>query len=130
MDPPRDREWTRSATFERRGEEGNSPPPYAGRPLECFLGRVYQGHKRFSIEGTDMLVPMLDVSVDVAAAHGAKEVNIAMAHRGRINVLAHLLGKPYRANSASPKASMDSTTLRVRRETSNTTSAQRDDERF
>jgi 2-oxoglutarate dehydrogenase E1 component len=64
--------------------------------LERFIGRVYQGHKRFSIEGTDMLVPMLDVSVDVAAAHGAKEVTIAMAHRGRINVLAHLLGKPYR----------------------------------
>jgi 2-oxoglutarate dehydrogenase E1 component len=64
--------------------------------LERFIGRVYQGHKRFSIEGTDMLVPMLDVSVDVAAAHGAKEVSIAMAHRGRINVLAHLLGKPYR----------------------------------
>jgi len=64
--------------------------------LERFLGRVYQGHKRFSIEGTDMLVPMLDVSVDVAAAHGAREVSIAMAHRGRINVLAHLLGKPYR----------------------------------
>jgi 2-oxoglutarate dehydrogenase E1 component len=64
--------------------------------LERFLGRVYLGHKRFSIEGTDMLVPMLDVSVDVAAAHGAREVSIAMAHRGRINVLAHLLGKPYR----------------------------------
>jgi 2-oxoglutarate dehydrogenase E1 component len=64
--------------------------------LERFLGRVYQGHKRFSIEGTDMLVPMLDVSIDVAAAHGAQEVSIAMAHRGRINVLAHILGKAYR----------------------------------
>jgi len=64
--------------------------------LERFLGRVYQGYKRFSIEGNDSLVPMLDVAIDMAAAHGAKEVTMAMAHRGRINVLAHILGKPYK----------------------------------
>lgn len=64
--------------------------------LERFIGRAYQGYKRFSIEGTDTLVPMLDVAIDMSAAHGAQEVSIAMAHRGRINVLAHILGKPYR----------------------------------
>jgi 2-oxoglutarate dehydrogenase E1 component len=64
--------------------------------LERFLGRVYQGYKRFSIEGTDVLVPMLDVAIDMSAAAGAKEVSIAMAHRGRINVLAHILGKAYK----------------------------------
>src|SRR5689334_10791155 len=64
--------------------------------LERFIGRVYQGYKRFSIEGTDMLVPMLDVTIDMTAAAGAQEVSISMAHRGRINVLAHVLGKPYR----------------------------------
>jgi 2-oxoglutarate dehydrogenase E1 component len=64
--------------------------------LERFIGRVYQGYKRFSIEGTDVLVPMLDVAIDMAAGLGAVEVAIAMAHRGRINVLAHTLGKPYR----------------------------------
>ncbi|HYU53111.1 MAG TPA: 2-oxoglutarate dehydrogenase E1 component [Gemmatimonadaceae bacterium] len=63
--------------------------------LERFLGRAYQGYKRFSIEGIDILVPMLDVAIESAAAHGAREVNLAMAHRGRINVLAHSLGKPY-----------------------------------
>jgi 2-oxoglutarate dehydrogenase E1 component len=63
--------------------------------LERFLGRAYQGYKRFSIEGGDILVPMLDVAIDSAAAHGAREVDLAMAHRGRINVLAHTLGKPY-----------------------------------
>ncbi|HMI48530.1 MAG TPA: thiamine pyrophosphate-dependent enzyme, partial [Gemmatimonadaceae bacterium] len=63
--------------------------------LERFLGRAYQGYKRFSIEGNDILVPMLDVAIDSAAAHGAREVDLAMAHRGRINVLAHTLGKPY-----------------------------------
>jgi len=63
--------------------------------LERFLGRAYQGYKRFSIEGSDILVPMLDVAIESAATHGAREVNLAMAHRGRINVLAHTLGKPY-----------------------------------
>ncbi len=64
--------------------------------LERFLGRVYQGYKRFSIEGTDMMVPMLDATIDAAGKHGTREVGIAMAHRGRINVLAHVLGKPYK----------------------------------
>jgi len=64
--------------------------------LERFLGRAYQGYKRFSIEGTDTLVPMLDVAIDMSAAEGAQEISIAMAHRGRINVLAHILGKPYK----------------------------------
>ena len=63
--------------------------------LERFLGRAYQGYKRFSIEGTDMLVPMLDVAIEEAAEHGAREIDVAMAHRGRINVLTHTLGKPY-----------------------------------
>ncbi len=64
--------------------------------LERFLGRVYQGYKRFSIEGTDMMVPILDTTIEAAGKHGTREVGIAMAHRGRINVLAHVLGKPYK----------------------------------
>jgi 2-oxoglutarate dehydrogenase E1 component len=64
--------------------------------LERFLGRAYQGYKRFSIEGIDMMVPMLDAAIEAAGKHGTREVGIAMAHRGRINVLAHVLGKPYK----------------------------------
>jgi 2-oxoglutarate dehydrogenase E1 component len=63
--------------------------------LERYLGRAFVGTKRFSIEGSDALVPVLDVAIDRAAEAGAREVAIAMAHRGRINVLAHILGKPY-----------------------------------
>jgi 2-oxoglutarate dehydrogenase E1 component len=63
--------------------------------LERFLGRAYQGYKRFSIEGSDILVPMLDVAIEAASTLGAREIDLAMAHRGRINVLAHTLGKPY-----------------------------------
>ncbi len=63
--------------------------------LEQFLHRTYLGQKRFSIEGTDMLVPMLDESIERAAENGGAEVVIGMAHRGRLNVLAHVLGVPY-----------------------------------
>ncbi|MGH7472038.1 MAG: 2-oxoglutarate dehydrogenase E1 component, partial [Longimicrobiales bacterium] len=63
--------------------------------FEQFLHKSYLGAKRFSIEGTDMMVPMLDLAIEHEAATGAREVVIGMAHRGRLNVLAHVLGVPY-----------------------------------
>jgi 2-oxoglutarate decarboxylase len=63
--------------------------------LEKFLHKAYLGHKRFSIEGVDMLVPMLDLTIERAAQSGARDVVIGMAHRGRLNVLAHTIGRPY-----------------------------------
>jgi 2-oxoglutarate dehydrogenase E1 component len=64
--------------------------------LEQFLHRAYLGQKRFSIEGTDMLVPMLDVAIEEFAKTGAREVVLGMAHRGRLNVLTHTVGVSYR----------------------------------
>ncbi len=63
--------------------------------LEKFLHKAYLGQKRFSIEGVDTLVPMLDLTIERAAASGARDVVIGMAHRGRLNVLAHTVGRPY-----------------------------------
>ncbi len=63
--------------------------------FEQFLHRSYLGQKRFSIEGTDMLVPMVDLAIELASGAGAREVMIGMAHRGRLNVLTHVLGVPY-----------------------------------
>ena len=63
--------------------------------LERFLGRAYQGKKRFSIEGTDALVPMLDTAIAEASSHGTTQVVIGMAHRGRLNVLTNVMGKKY-----------------------------------
>jgi len=65
--------------------------------LERFLGRAYVSVKRFSIEGVDALVPMLDEAIYRSADSGATQVVIGMAHRGRLNVLTHVMGKPYRA---------------------------------
>lgn len=63
--------------------------------FERFMHKAYLGQKQFSVEGLDMTVPMLDELIQLAAAHGAREVIIGMAHRGRLNVLAHNLGRPY-----------------------------------
>src|SRR5213596_2572443 len=63
--------------------------------LERFLHKAYLGQKRFSIEGLDVLVPMLDQTIELAGAGGARRVVLGMAHRGRLNVLAHIVGLPY-----------------------------------
>ncbi|HYX82504.1 MAG TPA: multifunctional oxoglutarate decarboxylase/oxoglutarate dehydrogenase thiamine pyrophosphate-binding subunit/dihydrolipoyllysine-residue succinyltransferase subunit, partial [Gemmatimonadales bacterium] len=63
--------------------------------LERFLHKAYLGQKRFSIEGLDMTVPMLDFMIELAAAHGARKTVMGMAHRGRLNVLAHVVNVPY-----------------------------------
>src|SRR5256714_4376954 len=63
--------------------------------FERFMHKAYLGQKQFSIEGLDMTVPMLDELIQLGAARGAREVVIGMAHRGRLNVLAHNLGRPY-----------------------------------
>lgn len=65
--------------------------------LEEFLHKAYLGHKRFSIEGLDILVPMLDVAIDSVGAAGGDKTVLGMAHRGRLNVLAHIVQMPYDA---------------------------------
>ena len=59
------------------------------------MHKAYLGQHQFSIEGVDVTVPMLDGMIALAAADGAEEVVIGMAHRGRLNVLAHGLGRAY-----------------------------------
>src|SRR5437588_1295628 len=85
--------------------------------FERFLHRAYPGQTRFSVEGLGMLIPMLDELITDVAAQGTRSVLLGMAHRGRLNVLAHVLGKPYarivaefEGREAGPRrASSDST---------------------
>jgi 2-oxoglutarate dehydrogenase E1 component len=63
--------------------------------FEKFLHTRYQGQKRFSLEGAETLIPVLDAIVEKAPALGVKEFVMGMAHRGRLNVLANILRKPY-----------------------------------
>jgi 2-oxoglutarate dehydrogenase E1 component len=69
----------------------------AAEGLERYLHTKYVGQKRFSLEGGDSLIPMLDEIVQRAGKDGVKDVVIGMAHRGRLNVLVNILGKPPRA---------------------------------
>lgn len=63
--------------------------------FERFLGKRYQGEKRFSLEGSESLIPLLDRLITAAADHHVEEVVLGMAHRGRLNVLNNVLGKSY-----------------------------------
>jgi 2-oxoglutarate dehydrogenase E1 component len=102
---PIERSWLRDAVGLRLFHETQGP--VASRKLlhrltqvevfERFLHQTYPGQKRFSLEGTDTLVPMLDEIILGAIESGSRKVIIGMAHRGRLNVLAHVLGKSYTA---------------------------------
>jgi 2-oxoglutarate dehydrogenase E1 component len=63
--------------------------------FEQYLRKSFLGQKQFSLEGLDVMVPMLDEAIGIAAAAGAHEIVIGMAHRGRLNVLAHTVGRSY-----------------------------------
>lgn len=67
----------------------------AAEALEKFIHTKYIGHKRFSLEGAESMIPILDRIISDAADQEVKEIVVGMAHRGRLNVLANILGKPY-----------------------------------
>ena len=100
---PEERDWLRHAA-----ESGRYLPPmdpdHAKALLdrltqievfEQFLHRIFPGKTRFSVEGLDMLVPVLDEVISGAGDQGVRHTLLGMAHRGRLNVLAHVLDKPY-----------------------------------
>jgi 2-oxoglutarate dehydrogenase E1 component len=98
-----ERLWLREASESRMYHPDTMP--YAPKELlarltevevfEQFLHKMFPGKTRFSIEGLDMLIPMLDVMVKLSGGVKIQNVLIGMAHRGRLNVLAHILKKPY-----------------------------------
>jgi 2-oxoglutarate dehydrogenase E1 component len=100
---PEERQWLRHAAEAGRFREPADPiNPVAlldrltqVEAFERFLHRTFPGKTRFSIEGLDMLVPILDEVIGEAGEAGIGSILIGMAHRGRLNVMAHVLCKPY-----------------------------------
>jgi len=98
-----ERDWLREAIETRRFAVERQPLDAVAlldrltqiEGFEQFLHRIFPGKHRFSIEGLDMMVPMIDELVCAAAEQGTQRVLIGMAHRERLNVLAHVLDKPY-----------------------------------
>lgn len=66
---------------------------YAAEYFERFLGTRFPGKKRFSLEGGESLIPTMAAAIEHAGAYGVKQMVIGMAHRGRLNILANILGK-------------------------------------
>ena len=62
--------------------------------FETFLHRQFLGAKRFSLEGAESMIPLLDQAIEKAGLYNVEEIVIGMAHRGRLNVLANVMGKP------------------------------------
>ncbi|MER6024417.1 multifunctional oxoglutarate decarboxylase/oxoglutarate dehydrogenase thiamine pyrophosphate-binding subunit/dihydrolipoyllysine-residue succinyltransferase subunit [Streptomyces sp. NPDC001851] len=98
---PKQRKW-----IQDRVERGHSKPEReeqlrilrrlnAAEAFETFLQTKYVGQKRFSLEGGESVIPLLDAVIDSAAESRLDEVVIGMAHRGRLNVLANIVGKSY-----------------------------------
>jgi 2-oxoglutarate dehydrogenase E1 component len=100
---PEERWWLREAVESGRYRAPSDPIDPSAlldrltdvEAFERFLHRTFPGKTRFSIEGLDMLVPILDEVISEAAEAGIRQAFIGMAHRGRLNVMAHVLGKPY-----------------------------------
>jgi 2-oxoglutarate dehydrogenase E1 component len=100
---PEERDWLRAAVECGRFRAPADPiDPMAllerlteVEVFERFLHRTFPGKTRFSLEGLDMLVPALDEVIAEAAEAGTRHILIGMAHRGRLNVMAHALHKPY-----------------------------------
>jgi 2-oxoglutarate dehydrogenase E1 component len=100
---PEERDWLREAAESRRYRPP-SDTDYVRSLLERltqvetfeqFLQRAYPTKYRFSVEGLDMMVPMMDELIVSSAESGIATALIGMAHRGRLNVLAHIMHKPY-----------------------------------
>jgi len=100
---PEERRWLHEAAESRRFRDPNDPVDAEAllelltqvESFEHFLHRTFPGKTRFSVEGLDMLIPILDEMVGSAAEASVHNVLIGMAHRARLNVLAHILKKPY-----------------------------------
>ncbi|MBW8896412.1 MAG: 2-oxoglutarate dehydrogenase E1 component, partial [Acidobacteria bacterium] len=117
---PDERRWLRQAAEEGRFRAPADPiSPVAllerltqVEVFERFLQRAFPGKTRFSIEGLDMLVPILDEVIGEAAEAGTRNILIGMAHRGRLNVMAHVLNKPYAQILAEFKEPVSSRSFR------------------
>lgn len=93
----------------------------AAEAFETFLHTKYVGQKRFSLEGAETIIPMMDAVIDQCAEYSLDEVVIGMPHRGRLNVLANIVGKPYSQLFTEFEGNLDPP-RRTAPATSNTTS--------
>jgi 2-oxoglutarate dehydrogenase E1 component len=84
-------------TFTPEGKQAILGKVIHGEQWEKFLARKYVGTKRFGLDGGESMVPALESAIKYGGQYGVREIVFGMAHRGRLNVLANVMAKPYRA---------------------------------
>lgn len=84
---------------------------YAAEAFETFLHTKFVGHKRFSLEGAEAIVPLVDELIEHAATQGVEEIVIGMSHRGRLNMLVNILGKSYEKIFSEFEGNVDPSTM-------------------
>ncbi len=102
---PEEKQW-----LQDRMEPNRNQPRYSGvekkhilykliqaEGFEKFIDKKYLGHKRFSLEGSETIIPVIDCLLGLAADDGVDELVLGMAHRGRLNILANIIGKSLQA---------------------------------
>lgn len=82
--------------FTQLGKKAILQAVVRGEQYEKFLGKKYVGTKRFGLDGGESMIPALEAVIKYAGGHGVREIVLGMAHRGRLNVLANVMAKPYK----------------------------------
>jgi 2-oxoglutarate dehydrogenase E1 component len=120
LSDPEEKHWLQDRIEPARSEEEDFTEEerrYIMRRLnsaeafERFLHTKYIGHKRFSLEGSESMIPIIDTVLSDAAGEGSQEVVMGMAHRGRLNVLANIIGKPYEQIFSEFEGNIDPETI-------------------
>ena len=103
LQDPSERRWLQDRMEPNRNRPDLDTPTrlqileklYQANLFEQFLHKKYLGQTRFSLEGAESVIPMMNLLLEQAAGQGVREIILGMAHRGRLNVQAHILEKPY-----------------------------------
>ncbi len=103
LQDPQERRWLQDRMEPNRNRPDVDEPTqiqileklYQANLFEQFLHKKYLGQTRFSLEGAESVIPMMDLLLQKAGEQGVREIILGMAHRGRLNVQTHILGKPY-----------------------------------
>src|SRR5215831_6987499 len=113
---PEERAWLQERIERPHGRPGHDEQMQVlsrlnvAEAFEMFLQTKFVGQRRFSLEGAESLIPLLDAVLTAAASNNLDEVVIGMAHRGRLNVLANIVGKSYGQIFAEFEGNLDPAT--------------------
>ncbi|MEX1062923.1 MAG: multifunctional oxoglutarate decarboxylase/oxoglutarate dehydrogenase thiamine pyrophosphate-binding subunit/dihydrolipoyllysine-residue succinyltransferase subunit [Balneolaceae bacterium] len=102
---------TNTPSLDKKNKENILHKLNQAMAFEQFLHKKYIGHKRFSLEGAETMIPMMHFMLEKAAEMGVEKFFLGMAHRGRLNILVNIMNKPYRKVFADFEGNIDPATI-------------------